>query len=158
MKQNLIAIGCGILFGLGLAISQMIDSARVLGFLDVAGTWDPTLMFVLGGAVGVTVVSFRFVLRRANPFFAPKFYLPGKDSIDRRLLVGASIFGVGWGISGYCPGPGFSSLALFNSWNPLIFLISLAVGSWSYRWLSHRTKASQSRASQIKQSSAVVLQ
>lgn len=80
----------------------MIDSARVLGFLDVAGTWDPTLMFVLGGAVGVTVVSFRFVLRRANPFFAPKFYLPGKDSIDRRLLVGASIFGVGWGISGYC--------------------------------------------------------
>ena len=93
MKQNLIAIGCGILFGLGLAISQMIDSARVLGFLDVAGTWDPTLMFVLGGAVGVTVVSFRFVLPihslRQNSICPAKIALTAVCSSERRSLAWA---------------------------------------------------------------------
>ncbi len=140
MKHNLIALTCGIFFGLGLGISQMIDSSRVLGFLDVAGRWDPTLLFVLGGAVGVTVIAFRFVLRRKNPFFAEKFYLPTKTTIDRQLLVGAAIFGIGWGISGFCPGPGISSLALFNSWNPLFFVAALAVGSWSCRWWGKRNK------------------
>lgn len=158
MKQNLIALLCGVIFGLGLAISQMIDTARVIGFLDVAGKWDPTLMFVLGGAVGVTVVSFRFVLRRSNPFFAPKFFLPGRDSIDGRLVTGATIFGIGWGISGYCPGPGFASLALFNSWNPVLFLLALAAGSWSYRWLSHRSKAAKQPPSQVSPQVAPVLQ
>ena len=140
MKQNLIALACGVLFGLGLGISQMIDSSRVLGFLDVAGRWDPDLDLRVGGAVGVTVIAFRFVLRRANPFFAEKFYLPTKTTIDRHLLAGAAIFGIGWGISGYCPGPGISSLALFNSWNPLIFVVALAAGSWSCRWWGKRVK------------------
>lgn len=155
MKQNLIALFCGVIFGLGLGISQMIDRARVLGFLDVAGTWDPTLVFVLGGAVGVTIIAFRFVLRRANPFFAEKFYLPTKSVIDRPLIVGAAIFGIGWGISGYCPGPGFSSLALLNSWNPVLFLIALASGSLTYRWLKQRSRKQQAANLQSQRTSPV---
>lgn len=154
MKQNLVALLCGLLFGLGLGLAQMIDRARVLGFLDVAGKWDPTLIFVLGGAVGVTVVAFRFVLRRANPFFAEKFYLPTRSAIDRPLVIGAAIFGIGWGISGYCPGPGFSSLALFNSWNPVLFLVAMAAGSLSYRWLKRRT--SNSQAAQVRSPHSVL--
>lgn len=128
MKQNLIALFAGLLFGLGLAISQMVDPTRVLGFLDVAGTWDPTLLFVLGGAVGVTVISFRFILRQPTPFFASKFSLPTKTDIDRPLIVGSALFGIGWGIAGYCPGPGITALVL-GSWNPVLFVISLTAGS-----------------------------
>ena len=127
--QKVIAILSGIIFGLGLSISQMIDRQRVLGFLDAAGAWDPTLMFVLGGAVGITVITFRFILPRAKPLFAPKFYLPTKFNIDRDLILGSALFGVGWGISGYCPGPAIASLAL-GSTNALIFMGALIVGSY----------------------------
>lgn len=137
MKQNLIALVAGLLFGLGLSISQMVDPARVLGFLDVAGTWDPTLLFVLGGAVGVTVISFRFILRQPTPFFASKFSLPTKTDIDRPLIVGSALFGIGWGIAGYCPGPGITALVL-GAWNPLLFVISLIVGSLVYNQLFDR--------------------
>ncbi|MEM7132240.1 MAG: YeeE/YedE family protein [Chloroflexota bacterium] len=131
MKQNLTALLAGILFGLGLAVSQMIDPARVLGFLDVAGTWDPTLIFVLGGAVGVTVITFRFILRQPNPFFASTFQLPTKQEIDRPLVVGSALFGIGWGIGGYCPGPGITAL-MIEAWNPVIFVVALVAGSFSY--------------------------
>ncbi|MEZ4660617.1 MAG: DUF6691 family protein [Caldilineaceae bacterium] len=127
--QKVIAILAGIIFGLGLSISQMIDRGRVLGFLDAAGTWDPTLIFVLGGAVGVTVITFRFILPRSKPLFAPKFYLPTSFHIDRDLILGSALFGVGWGISGYCPGPAIASLAL-GSGNALIFMGALIVGSY----------------------------
>lgn len=137
MKQNLIALFAGLLFGLGLSISQMVDPARVLGFLDIAGTWDPTLLFVLGGAVGVTIISFRFILQQPAPIFASKFSLPTKTDIDRPLIAGAALFGIGWGIAGYCPGPGTTALVL-GAWNPILFVISLIIGSLVYNQLFNR--------------------
>lgn len=134
-KTNLIAFIAGILFGLGLGISQMIDRNRVLGFLDIKGVWDPTLLFVLGGAVGVTLIAFRFVLRLPHPFFDNQFYLPTQKQIDMPLVVGAAIFGIGWGISGYCPGPSLTALVL-GSWNPVLFLVAAIAGSLTYKWVS----------------------
>lgn len=133
MKQNLIALLSGLLFGFGLSLSQMIDRDRVLGFLDITGNWDPTLLFVLGGAVGVTVISFRFVLRLPQPIFGEKFYLPTKKDIDSPLILGAAIFGIGWGIAGYCPGPSITALVL-GIWNPVLFMIAFIIGSLSYQW------------------------
>ena len=136
-KQYVTALIAGALFGFGLAISQMVDPARVLGFLDVAGTWDPTLIFVLGGAVGVTVIAFRFVLRQANPLFAESFHLPTKQDVDLPLVAGAAIFGVGWGIAGYCPGPGITALVR-GAWNPVLFVAALAAGSFLHSLFANR--------------------
>src|SRR5512147_1263868 len=128
MNQKLMALLSGILFGFGLGLSQMIDRDRVLGFLDVAGDWDPTLLFVLGGAVTVTVITFRFVLRQAHPVWATTFHLPTKTAIDTPLIIGMAIFGIGWGIAGYCPGPGLTALVL-GHWNPVLFVLALIAGS-----------------------------
>lgn len=133
MKQNLIAVFSGIIFGFGLSLSQMIDRDRVLGFLDFTGNWDPTLLFVLGGAVGVTIIAFRFVLRLPKPIFGEKFYLPTKKDIDPALILGAAIFGIGWGIAGYCPGPSITALVL-GIWNPVLFIIAFVIGSLCYQW------------------------
>ncbi|MGK7889660.1 MAG: DUF6691 family protein, partial [Leptolyngbyaceae cyanobacterium] len=100
-KRNGVALIAGMMFGLGLGLAQMIDRDRVLGFLDVAGNWDATLIFVLGGAVGVTLITFRFVLKQPHPLLSPKFYLPTKTSLDRPLIIGSALFGIGWGIGGY---------------------------------------------------------
>lgn len=129
LKQNVIALFSGILFGFGLGWSQMIDRDRVLGFLDLAGKWDPTLLFVLGGAVGVTLISFRYILQQPHPLLTRKFYLPSKKTIDLPLILGAAIFGIGWGIAGYCPGPGITALVL-GIFNPVFFLIAMLLGSW----------------------------
>ena len=133
MKQNLTALFSGLLFGFGLSLSQMIDRDRVLGFLDVSGAWDPTLLFVLGGAVGVTLIAFRFVLRLPQPILGKKFYLPTNKNIDFSLIIGAAIFGIGWGIAGYCPGPGITALVL-GIGNPVLFLIAFIIGSLAYQW------------------------
>ena len=133
MKQKLIALLSGLLFGFGLSLSQMIDRDRVLGFLDVSGDWDLTLLFVLGGAVGVTVIAFRFVLRLPQPIFSSKFYLPTRKDIDLPLILGAAIFGIGWGIAEYCPGPGITALVL-GIWNPVLFVIAFILGSLAYQW------------------------
>lgn len=134
--QRLVAIASGLLFGLGLGVSQMVDRERVLGFLDVTGRWDPTLLFVLGGAVTVTAISFRFVLRLPQPVFATKFRLPTRKDIDRSLVLGAAIFGIGWGIAGYCPGPAVVALTL-TSWSPVIFLVAFVIGSLSAKLVMH---------------------
>ena len=125
--KGVIALLCGTLFGTGLAVSGMTDTAKVLGFLDLFGEWVPDLAFVMGGAVLVTLVAFRFVLRRADPIFASGFSLPGKTSLDGRLLGGAAIFGVGWGIYGYCPGPAISALVYLDI-GTVIFVISMLLG------------------------------
>ena len=135
MKQNLVVLIAGVLFGLGLGVSQMIDRDRVLGFLDITGVWDPTLLFVLGGAVIVTVIAFRFVLKFPHPLLVETFHLPTRKDIDLSLVVGSAIFGVGWGIAGYCPGPAITSLVL-GSWNPRLFVVALIAGSLTYKWLS----------------------
>src|SRR5262245_65236339 len=95
----------GIVFGLGLVISGLANPAKVLNFLDVAGTWDPSLAFVMGGAVATTWLGYRLVLARPKPVCDTRFHLPTSTAIDRRLLAGAAVFGVGWGLAGYCPGP-----------------------------------------------------
>ncbi len=137
MKNHFIALLSGGLFGFGLGLSQMIDRDRVLAFLDVAGAWDPTLLFVLGGAVGVTVIAFRFVLRRSRPLFADQFVLPSKREPDLPLIMGAALFGIGWGIAGYCPGPAITALVL-GSWNPVLFLLAMIVGSLAQQWFATR--------------------
>lgn len=102
----------GVLFGAGLAVSGMTDPVRVRGFLDVFGAWDPTLVFVIGGAVIVMAVAWRIRNRMGAPIFAERFSLPDRKDLDGRLIAGSIVFGVGWGIGGLCPGPAVASLAL----------------------------------------------
>ena len=123
----------GMLFGLGLAISGMTDPARVLGFLDIAGAWDPTLIFVLGAAVGTTFVGYRLVFARGTPLFSTQSQLPTKQELDAKLLGGAALFGVGWGLSGYCPGPAIASIGGLTL--PLLALLAAMVVGW---WIAQR--------------------
>lgn len=135
--RYLIATISGLLFGFGIALSQMIDRGRVLAFMDLAGVWDPTLLLVLAGATGVTIVTFRFVLRMPHPIFESEFHLPTRKEIDKPLVIGSLIFGIGWGVSGYCPGSAIPALFL-GAWNPVIFVLAMISGSLAYRWLSNR--------------------
>jgi uncharacterized membrane protein YedE/YeeE len=134
MPQLVIAFVCGLLFAVGLIISQMVNPAKVLNFLDVAGNWDPTLAFVMGGAILVTMPLFRLVLKAPHPLLAGKFYLPSRRDIDVRLIGGATLFGVGWGIGGLCPGPAITALA--SGLLPVVaFLVAMSVGALIYKWL-----------------------
>lgn len=125
----------GSLFGLGLAVSRMTDPERVLGFLDVAGDWDPALLFVLGGAVLTTTVLFRLVLRYDVPVLADRFRLPSARDVDRRLLAGSALFGIGWGLAGYCPGPALAGLGVASA-EVLWFLPAMIAGMVVHRALS----------------------
>lgn len=125
--RGLAALLCGLVFGAGLAMSGMTDTARVLGFLDLFGEWVPDLLFVMGGAVCVTLVTFRFVLRRATPLLPGDFALPAKTRLDGRLLGGAAIFGIGWGVYGYCPGPAVSALVYLDP-KTAVFVTAMLLG------------------------------
>ncbi len=114
----------GILFAIGLAVSEMIDPARVIGFLDVAGKWDATLLCVMGGALAVTVPLFPWILRCARPLLDRQFSLPTKRTIDRPLILGAASFGIGWGLGGFCPGPALAGLAS-GAPSVLMFVVSM---------------------------------
>ncbi len=137
LAQTLVTLTAGLLFGLGLGFSQMIDPLRVIGFLDIFGTWDPTLAFVMGGAVLVTLISFRLILRRPTPLLSRKFFVPTRSDIDRPLVLGAALFGIGWGLGGYCPGPAIASLSL-GSANPVLFVAAMIAGSLAHKALSSR--------------------
>ena len=121
------AIVAGILFGVGLTLSGMSDPLKVLGFLDVSGDWIPDLALVMGGALIVSLVSTPWVLKHAAPRFASQFHLPTLSSIDQRLAIGAMLFGVGWGLSGYCPGPAIVSL-LYGYESTMIFCLAMVAG------------------------------
>jgi len=123
------AVSCitGLIFGLGLLISGMANPAKVQNFLDLAGTFDPSLIFVMLGAVVVTFIGYRFVLRRPKPLFAERFFVPTLKDVDARLVVGAGLFGIGWGLSGFCPGPAITSLPLLAK-GTLIFVPAMIVG------------------------------
>ena len=129
MKTIASSLLSGFIFGLGLAVSQMIDPARVIGFLDVAGRWDATLLLVMGGALAVTVPGFPLILSRPYPLLAPKFSLSIKTKIDRPLISGAAIFGVGWGLAGFCPGPALAALASLSP-SVILFVAAMIVGQW----------------------------
>ena len=115
MRQLALSLLSGSLFGAGLAISGMMDPSRVRGFLDITGSWDPTLAFVMGGATVVMAIAWLVQRRMQRPLTETEFALPGTQLIDRRLISGAVLFGVGWGLAGLCPGPAIASLAV----NPL---------------------------------------
>lgn len=125
----------GFLLSFGISWAAMINPNKILAFLDVTGNWDPTLLFVLGGAVGVTLITFRFVLRLPKPLLNPKFMLPTLTKADRPLIIGQVLFGIGWGLIGYCPGPVFSALALGYS-EPVIVMMSMLTGAFMYKWLN----------------------
>ena len=131
------ALFIGMLFGFGLAVSEMIDPARVIGFLDVAGRWDPTLLFVMGGALALTVPAFPLILRRARPLLAAFFALPTKSKTDGSLMAGAIIFGVGWGVAGFCPGPALAALAS-GSPSVALFVVAMIAGQWAASLLEKR--------------------
>jgi uncharacterized protein len=132
--QSLVALVSGILFGLGLAVSQMMNPAKVLNFLDVAGTWDPSLAFVMGGAVVVMAIAWQLQRRRSAPWFAPAFHVSVAKHVDRKLLLGAALFGIGWGLAGFCPGPAIAALTLGES-GPLLFVLAMLAGMVLQQWL-----------------------
>lgn len=127
IKIRLSALLCGFLFGAGLLISQMSNPSKVLGFLDVAGDWDASLMLVMAGALTTLHLLQRFIFKRSTPILAEKFQLPTKIDIDKKLVIGAILFGVGWGISGFCPGSSFAALAVGNG-EAVLFILSLFLG------------------------------
>ena len=132
MRHLIVPLTSGALFGAGLAISGMMDPKRVRGFLDIAGDWDPTLAFVMGGAVIVMAVAWMIQKRRAQPFFASDFNLPGTSVIDRELVGGAALFGIGWGLAGLCPGPAIGALVI-EPVSAAIFVGSMVAGMVLHR-------------------------
>jgi len=117
----------GILFGMGLALGGMLDPSKVTGFLDIFGLWDPSLAFVMGGGVIVSGIGYRLAVSRGRPLFAETFQLPASQLIDRPLVIGAALFGIGWGISGLCPGPAVAS-ALLNPADGIGFVLFMIAG------------------------------
>ncbi|HPG89922.1 MAG TPA: YeeE/YedE family protein [Hyphomicrobium sp.] len=120
----------GVVFGVGLIIAGMINPAKVLNFLDIAGLWDPSLAFVMAGAIAVTAIGYRIGRTRARPLFDETFRWPTATAIDWRLIAGAAIFGVGWGLVGLCPGPAIASLILAAP-ATLVFVPAMLIGIWS---------------------------
>ncbi|HSO43811.1 MAG TPA: DUF6691 family protein [Rhodospirillales bacterium] len=131
MLRILASLACGLLFGVGLTISQMINPEKVLGFLDVAaipsGGWDTSLALVLAGAVATTLIGYRLVLRRARPLLAESFSLPTRRDIDARLIMGAVVFGAGWGLVGLCPGPALA-VAGVDGVGAVVFVLAMLAG------------------------------
>lgn len=137
----LIQFAIGLVFGTGLLISGMSNPAKVLNFLDLAaiakGSWDPSLMFVMLGAVATAFIGFRLVLKRPRPLLADTFQLPTKNDLDQRIIAGPAIFGVGWGLAGFCPGPAFVALG-YGSTASVLFMIAMLIGMAAARMLAER--------------------
>ncbi len=139
MKTNLIALLSGIIFGIGLSLSQMINPNKVLNFLDITGHFDPSLIFVMIGALSVAMMSFKWIRKLSVPLFGENFQLATKTIIDKPLILGSVIFGVGWGMSGYCPGPAVAGLGLFSV-ESVVMVIAICVGFFAYNALFERHK------------------
>lgn len=133
--KTAMAYGSGLLFGVGLAWSGMTDPFKVLNFLDVAGAWDPSLLLVMSGAMLTYALGYRFVVRRPRPWFDEGFHLPTRHDVDARLLIGAAVFGIGWGLGGYCPGPVLANLGLGNA--DLLWLLPALLLGW---WIAGRLR------------------
>jgi uncharacterized membrane protein YedE/YeeE len=144
MGRILVSLASGLIFGLGLVVSQMINPQKVLAFLDVAGNWDPSLAFVMGAAIPVAALGFALAKRRREPLCAASFSGPTKTAVDSRLIVGSLIFGTGWGLAGFCPGPVLASFLLAGV-PAVVFLVAMLVGMASFsaadRHLPGRTRS-----------------
>ena len=127
MKLFLTTFVAGLLFGMGLAVSEMVDPGRVTGFLDIAGQWDPTLLLVMGGALTITLPGFYMVLKLPGPWFSERFSLPTKKDLDWRLIAGATLFGIGWGMAGFCPGPALAALVTLSP-QVVLFMLAMIAG------------------------------
>jgi len=135
----------GLIFGLGLIVSGMSNPAKVLNFLEFAairtGTWDASLAFVMAGAIVVTFVGFKLALQRSRPIMAEKFHLPTREDIDARVIAGPAIFGIGWGLVGFCPGPAVTALG-FGTKAAVIFVAAMLAGMWLARFIASRPSMS----------------
>lgn len=121
----------GLVFGIGLILAGMTDPGKVIGFLDLAGSWDPSLALVMGGAIVVGMVAFAIARRRTTTFLGGVLHWPGPGQIDRSLILGSMLFGVGWGLAGFCPGPALVSLGA-GHWQAAVFVLAMLVGMWLF--------------------------
>jgi uncharacterized membrane protein YedE/YeeE len=144
--QLLMALAAGLLFGLGLILAGMTDPAKVQGFLDLAGNWDPSLAFVMAGAIMVGLVAFRIAGARERSLLGQAMHLPTSTRIEPRLVLGALAFGVGWGLAGYCPGPALASLAAGGA-KPLVFSLSLVAGMGLFELFERLPRLSRRQSS-----------
>ncbi|BCL75968.1 hypothetical protein JHS3_17040 [Jeongeupia sp. HS-3] len=134
---NLTALLAGLLFGLGLIVSGMANPAKVTGFLDLAGRWDPSLALVMAGAIGVGLAGFGIARRRATSYLGEVMQLPASSVIDRKLIVGGLLFGIGWGLAGICPGPALVALSA-GAPQAMVFVIAMLAGMGLHRWFANR--------------------
>ena len=132
--HRLIEFFVGLLFGWGLLISGMTDPGKVIGFLDLAGSWDPSLALVMGGAIAVGFFAFGTAKKRTSTFFGGALHLPTSRDIDKRLILGAWLFGIGWGLAGFCPGPGIVSMAAGQP-KAAVFVVAMIVGMLVFEWI-----------------------
>ncbi len=128
MKQSIVSFIVGVIFALGLVISGMTNPTKVLAFLDLSGKWDPSLAFVMVGAIGVYFLFYRWITKRDTPILEKEFSLPAKKGLDKKLILGAVLFGLGWGIAGFCPGPAIVNLSSLNP-SALIFFAAMTLGA-----------------------------
>ncbi len=138
MKHIIAAALAGLVFGAGLVLSEMSDPRKVLNFLDVLGPWDPSLLFVLGSAVPVAALGYAALRRLRAPWLAPAFHAPTRTVVDGPLVLGSALFGIGWGLAGYCPGPALAGVGLLNP-ELLWFLPALAAGTALQQWMARGT-------------------
>ena len=127
----------GLVFGLGLIVSGMADPAKVLGFLDLGGAWDPSLAFVMAGAIAVSAFAFAVARKRTASFLGATMKLPTSRDIDRRLVIGSVLFGIGWGVAGFCPGPGLVALGM-GEFKALVFVVAMLLGMGAFELLERR--------------------
>ena len=147
MINSLIALLAGLIFGFGLCISQMVGPREIMAFLDVAsGNWDPSLLLVMSSALIVVSIGYRLVLKGGKPVLDQKFHLPTNTKIDSKLIIGAILFGIGWGLIAYCPGPIITSLG-FLSAQPMIVFFSMLAGMFSWSFLNSKLIANKQKAS-----------
>jgi len=136
-RSGFIEFAIGLMFGLGLLLSGMTDPGKVLGFLDLFGAWDPSLAFVMGGAIAVGLVGFTVAQRRSSTWLGEPIELPRSTGIDRRLVVGSLLFGAGWGLAGFCPGPALVTLGAGVD-KAVVFVLAMGLGMGLFEWLERR--------------------
>lgn len=138
--RRLSAFACGLLFGIGLMLAGMTDPAKVLGFLDIAGLWDPSLALVMAGAIGIALAPFAWARKLRTSLLDGQMHLPTRNDVDRRLILGSLAFGVGWGIAGICPGPALAMLGS-GAWQSMVFVVAMLGGILIFELLERRRTA-----------------